>query len=518
MDRLPYVNDPGQFVAGRSSATCALTLGMDSLPEQAPTIEEAGSQSIDLPRIGLEMMRTKTLQTMSEADRTAWYRARLGPYLNQINASARQHRLPSSLVGAIVLNELADIDVADLAQDALMIDGSIGYAQIQVATAIKNHLVSLDGDQKRIADLAQVKYDAQFVDPALPKVIKSLDAHLQETEWELTFHRLRVPQYAIEAAARELERLIRHMTKSRANVWQRLLGFSLASFDDIRAGEDLYLYINGKTDSERACNLARLCAAAYNSPEIIDAQLEESITPGSPGFKYAKGVPHGDNAWEVVRDLYALQPTPNALQLYSGWVGRVMANGDVTRYSQTAVPPEEYVPHLEGTLLMTGLVRITVTARAFSNKSLINNFLADLYECPEEEISGDMIPSGPVTLRIFSESLCRLLDGYSASTRGVYEDVLMQVAEGGTIDWSDYTSLPANLMLAEGAGTVSIQLDGAAIAARIDEVRTANPSADIDDAIDIRVCWYLDASEQRGENCQFGIESEVEQFRLRINK
>lgn len=519
MDALPYKNDPTQFARNVGSGTRLLTLGLKTLPEQAPTIEEARKRSIDLPCVRLETMDTATLLAMSESDRTAWYRAKLAPYLNQVNLSASRHRLPPELVGTIVLQELRDIGVDDLAQEALMVDGSIGIAQIQVKTAIDNGLVAQEGDQKWITDMAQVKYDGQLHDPGLPVVLKSLDAIRQETEWELTFHRLQVPQYAVEGVARELERLIGKMTKCGGNVWQRVAGFSLTSFDDIRSGDDLYLYVKGKTDDERACNLARLCGAAYASPGIIDAEQEESVTPGSGKFKYENGIDHGNKAWEVMRDLYALQPSQNGLLLYSGWVGRVMANGDVTLYSRATVPQDEYLPSYEGALLINGegLVRVTVSARAFSKKALINNFLSDFYETPEDEITDEMIPTGPVTVRIFSEDLCRLSDGYSDATKDVYDDFLMEISEGGAVNWKDYSPLPANLMIAEGGGAVSVQLNGVAIAAQIAGVEAANPDAAVDKAVGIRVCWYLDATEQLGENVQMQIESMDQAFVLRIN-
>ena len=526
MDTLPYINDTKQFVPGVVSTTRSLTLGMDPLPSQMSTIEEARAQGIDLPHAGLERMNTVTLQTMSEADRTAWYRAKLAPYLNQVNLSAARHRLPPELVGAIVLNELGDIGVEDQVQDALMIDGSIGFAQIQVKTAIEHGLIAQEGDQKWITDHGQAKYDAQFLDPGLPNTmpIKTLDACCGEAEKELTFKRLLVPQYAIEAAARELKLLIGKMTKRRANVWQRLVDFSLASLDDVRNGEDLYLYVKGKTDKDRACNLSRLCSAAYNSPEIIDAEREESITPGSPGFHYKKAVPHGNNAWELMRDLYALQPTKNGVLLYSGWVGRVAVNGNITRYSQAAVPIGEYNASYEGSPLITGLglVRVTASARAFSKEALINNFLYDFYKFyneDNEEIGDDMIPPlAPVTVRIFSETLCRLLDGYSDATKDVYGNVLADISENYQVDWSDYLPLPANLMLVEGTGSVSIQLDGAAIASRIAQVKATNPEASIDEDIDIRVVWYLDATELLGEDCQMRIEDTNATFLLRVNQ
>lgn len=522
MDSTAYINDPKQFVPSVAPATRSLTLGMCPLPSQLPTIDEARAQNIDLPHVRLERMNTVSLQTMSETDRANWYRANLAPYLNQVNLSAARHRLPPELIAAIVLNELGDIGIEDQVQDALMLDGSIGFAQIQVKTAIDHGLVAQDGDQKWITDHGQAKYDAQFIDPGLPNAppLKSPDACRAEAEWELTFKRLLVPQHAIEAAARELERLIGKMTKRRANVWQRLVDFSLASLDDIRRGEDLYLYVKGKTDKERACNLARLCAAAYNSPGIIDAEREESVTPGNPDFLYEKAVPHGNNAGELMRDLYSLDPTRNGILLYSGWVGRVAVNGNVTRHSRVAVPEGEYAARYEGCPMLTGegLVRVTASARAFSKAALINNFLNDFYESFDEEITDEMIPPlAPVTVRIFSETLCRLLDGYSDATKDVYQDVLMDVSESYRVDWSDYSSLPANLMLAEGGGGVSIQFNGAAIAARIAQVKAANPNAPVDDAIDVRVSWYLDATELLGENCQMRIEGMEATFLLRIN-
>jgi hypothetical protein len=120
----------------------------------------------------------------------------------------------------------------------------------------------------------------------------------------LVHRRLSIPQYAIEAAAREIRRLLDRATQRRTNPWQRRFSFSLPRMTQLSQPNDIYNHIAGANQQEKEMNLAEMVAAAYNSPGIIDARQQASITPGSSRFIYRNGTIHGANARMIAGDLH----------------------------------------------------------------------------------------------------------------------------------------------------------------------------------------------------------------------
>lgn len=507
-------NDPaGQPAAedNRSPGPSELTLGMPVLPPQEPNLAQIRASGQRPPAVSLQPMDLGTLYAMTVAERADWYRQQIGAWLGPIHDSARRHQLPPMLIATIILNELAKIDLKDQIQNALRINGSIGIAQIQVATAIEHSLVHQEGDEAYIADMAEVRYNAQLMDPGIPNSgpIRPREQIASDVRWELTFDRLRNPQYAIEAVALELRHLLAKMAAKPFNPWQNQFGFSLSTLDELTDWDDLYGYVAGGTPQERGCKLAQLLAAAYNSPEIIDAIKIESITPNSPEFRYPNAISHGDAASMLMQELFSLEPVHRALRLYSGWVGRVMLSGPIARYSRFTVSPMEYLDTNQGRpmVIRPGTVQLTVTTRALSKSALLENYLENFYDGFDDDISDDMVPPlAPVTVRVFSQRRCRLQSVASGSTHDDVDAVLTEVAEGGAVDWSEYASLPAGLLQTEGGGGATLTFDAESLLKAIRQWNATHPDELMDETVDFRIAWYLNADEIFSEHTQMNIE------------
>ena len=76
------------------------------------------------PLTSAEMIRPQQIIgdgiPQAQPQRCAWYRSKLGPYASIINAAARETGIPPQLLAAILLNELADVGMEDVAQDQQM--------------------------------------------------------------------------------------------------------------------------------------------------------------------------------------------------------------------------------------------------------------------------------------------------------------------------------------------------------------------------------------------------------------
>ena len=117
---------------------------------QKPTLSQGPGKGKKWETSNLELTRLNiaaiipvvNFGRMPYAHRKAWYLSKLGAYENQLRESAKKHRVPEQLIAAVILNELADISTLDIIQEnAAGGGGSVGIAQIQVDTAIKNDLV-----------------------------------------------------------------------------------------------------------------------------------------------------------------------------------------------------------------------------------------------------------------------------------------------------------------------------------------------------------------------------------------
>jgi hypothetical protein len=253
------------------------------LPQEAGTagIPPAGAKESKVrdkegpERHFLVAMSSSDIDEMSPDQIRQFYEQQLNPYREFVFASANRNKIPPQLLAAILLTELSDIGVFDVIQDDFffrnrsnleeMINvGSIGIAQIQVKTAVKDSLTLEPGESK-------------------------------PQEISITIDRLFRPRSAIEAAAREIRLLLGKMVEHRNKPWQKSFGFNLPGMDRLVQPDSLYTYILGETPLSREQRAALLLAGAYNSPAIITATAEE-ITEGNSNFKFSNAIPHASNA------------------------------------------------------------------------------------------------------------------------------------------------------------------------------------------------------------------------------
>ena len=158
-----------------------------------------------------DQMEVATLYGRDDAGRAAWYAGRLATLQAQLAESAGNRRLPMQLLAAVILNELADINVLDVLQSGpSSFAGSLGIAQIQVDTARRDALVDLPAGSHRTGWARSGSHAHDVDDPSMVDMGQRLR----------TGQLLQVPQVAIEAAAREIEMLITRMAANHTRPWQ----------------------------------------------------------------------------------------------------------------------------------------------------------------------------------------------------------------------------------------------------------------------------------------------------------
>jgi len=279
---------------------------------QEPTLGELkGNYSGLKPYTLREMDPITFFEKLSMKERYTWYMAQLGPYQNQIDESALKHKVPPQLIATIILNELADINIIDLIQQFMGLKtGSIGMTQINVDTAIQHNLVTMPGDEAQWEAEAQSaaeqfrKDTIMMGDSMFSTLLLNKKRFKEIIKRTVVAKRLRIPQFAIEAVARELKHLLEQAVLRRGNPWQQKFGFSLTSLSELRNPNDIYQFVDGTTQLTKEWNLARMMAAAFNSPDIIRAHYKSSITVGSEGFIYRNATIHGQHAATIAGDLY----------------------------------------------------------------------------------------------------------------------------------------------------------------------------------------------------------------------
>ncbi|WP_147446796.1 hypothetical protein [Corallococcus sp. CA047B] len=227
--------------------------------------EKAGRIGFISPKVSVEPMTTDALFSMSDKDRIDWYKTKISHYDNQLSESSIKNKIPKKLIAAIILNELADINVKDQAQERFNLsDGSFGPAQMQTYdTAMK--FGHVDTIKKQLDSLKK-------------RTIKSWGLFSISEKSIIAFHisqRLRIMQVAIEAAAREINRLLNLMRSNILKPWQRehqLNPPPTPKTTTLKSIQGMYYgkgQISGDTEAERFMYLCQATAAAYNSPDII---------------------------------------------------------------------------------------------------------------------------------------------------------------------------------------------------------------------------------------------------------
>ncbi len=270
---------------------------------QEPTLRTSrppfDRSSLELTRWGGPLGVTpdiyRKMRGLSQAERKDWYVETLGRYYDQLQESARVNHIPPQLLATILLNELADINVLNWAQHETLLNshlvcsGSLGAGQIQVSTALKHGLF------KGILDNPTSKTSACDVAALLA-----------------------IPQYAIEATAREISYLLDLMETDPTQAWPAQFRFTPLSGDDWWEGDQYRFYIPGvmhtrretkadtpdkdteETDEDREVALAVMVASAYNGGENFIKK------PSSNG----NSIIHGQNAAFIARDLFEMRLFP----------------------------------------------------------------------------------------------------------------------------------------------------------------------------------------------------------------
>lgn len=254
---------------------------------------------------GLQEMDVNTFARMSPAQRIAWYTQMLVPYDAQVRQSASCNGIPPQLLATVILNELADINWLDVWQQRLGLNGSLGIGQIQVDTAIANRLVEFPGDSQRIQQQSQQAWRMCMQGMAMSRgggICPSITTYQNILQREMVKHRLTIPEFSIEAAAREVRRLLDQACANLSNPWPSRFNFTLTSVSSLTRATDIYQYIDGANVEAKEQNLAEMVVAAYNSPQILIAQQQSSITPG-PNQIYRNGMIHGANSRFIAAEL-----------------------------------------------------------------------------------------------------------------------------------------------------------------------------------------------------------------------
>lgn len=242
--------------------------------EQAPTLRDLAAGKVRRLASGdLERMNIAKFQALGQrAERQDWVLNRLGRYERQLHQSAGSSGLPVQLLATVILNEMLDIDVKDVLQEALKpLDGSFGIAQIQISTAIGDRLFEEDAAYR------------------LAKSMGMLRPFIQG--------KLQVPQFAIDAAAKECRLLLDRAARNPQSAWAAACRYSPALAG---TGPAIYqAFPDDLAPVAREKALARFVSAAYNSPGIL-------VTSDLKRYE-TNAITHGNNAATLAEVLYIWQ-------------------------------------------------------------------------------------------------------------------------------------------------------------------------------------------------------------------
>ncbi len=270
----------------------------------APTLSDAREGRVSRFEFGeLEQMSGRDFVAMPSAEvRRKWIQSKLGPYEQQLYESADTYHIPVQLLAVIIANELLDINILDILQEKIEFawSGSFGIAEIQVDTALKDKLIPED-DPFRLAKACGM--ERVFVKG-----------------------RLQVPQFAIDAAAKEIGLLVDRMRANPESAWLKSFGLDLKKTP---AGTDIYGSFDAGSQEEREAALAEIVSAAYNSPDIIIAKHPET---------YKNAPIHGKNASILAQVFYTWQLFRAAVPLDRYRI----ADGDTAPGVTGASPPPHH--------------------------------------------------------------------------------------------------------------------------------------------------------------------------------
>jgi hypothetical protein len=263
------------------------------------------------PELNTKWMDPATILRWDCARRIEWARLRIGNHMDALGRSAQANRIPPELLAAIILNELADYDLLDIGQERTPSTGSVGIAQINVNTAIQHGLM-----RGYVSD-AEVRILARTGFIPINRAEGTTDE--QAARQFLTWSKLNDNEIAIEAAAREIDRILDEMSANpngpwakffvagpldRANIYANVKPSHIGDERTI-SGERLAALQRRMNPAElqrrRESALAIGVAAAYNTPNILTADYDHTRIWNMPpdGHPFLNARRHGLQADQI---------------------------------------------------------------------------------------------------------------------------------------------------------------------------------------------------------------------------
>jgi hypothetical protein len=262
-----------------------------------------------------DRMDPDTIASMSDKQVLDWSLHQIGQYLDLISAAAKRHRLPPRLLATCILNELSDYGLEDQLQEVFFSTGSVGMAQMQVLRAVEYHRVDVSAE-----DLDACESDTLAREPLGVSAGEAREYCRRYVTWE----RLNQPNYAVEAAARELDWILDTMNANLARPWQERFLSGPVDRDNPYAHVLPLPSAAGQGSNARdAVAVAREQAlavgvcTAYNAPSIMKAQavVDEDGREGLAKNAFRSARRHGRRAARLAALLargQVFQPTPAA--------------------------------------------------------------------------------------------------------------------------------------------------------------------------------------------------------------
>lgn len=213
----------------------------------------------------------------------------------------------------------------------------------------------------------------------------------------------------------------------------------------------------------------------------------------------------------------------------STWAGDVLYHGNAAVYEHgTGVSHEElekfvvYPGYLYSQDLYTvrGSITLNVTSKAIDKVPLIHilegNYIPHLEDIGgADAVTDDMLPAlKPVTIRAFSETVCRVKHSFSKEIDDRLRDSGFVISEGGfggLHESEHYTILPPDFLLAAGNEKIEFELSMPSLIRELLQARLREEPHKqhlIPLWIDVAVHWCLDYSNAFGEGFQIKIASE----------
>ena len=242
------------------------------------------------------MRHALLLDGTSVAFRCQWYRSRLQPLEAVVDAAARAERIPPRLLATVILNELADIDLKDVAQD-IQLDRTQGNPENLVH--VPTLLVKPIGEQS--FGIAQITPKTAIEHRAVPVGGRLYTP--EELEFAVAYRLLDRPS-SVRAAARIVRGILDRLELQTRQPWVQSFLIPGLGFSAARPHESLLPVLNSPTLRQRVAldrekNLAQLVAAVYNSARILNITADELRS--EEYYKDARK--HGDNAKSIAEDL-----------------------------------------------------------------------------------------------------------------------------------------------------------------------------------------------------------------------